>query len=562
MASRQRTADPTHSDRVRVLDAGDEPPAPTPPGTGLLWALVGVVGLMVAGLWAFGGLADSPAVEATATPPPPIAAPAPQVPDVVGLRIQELSTAMSEAGFTGDSANPRQRWIANATVPEGVIVEQDPAPRSVLMDGRLDVVISAGGPVVGFADIPPDVRAWAATLPGFDSSEPVMIRATAAGPVYKTDTWLFGECEPVALAAETFPDGSYGEDCIVRITTDVSGVMPDGTTFAISDLPAGSYRAEGLSGAVMIGDEAGYVTLGIARYGRIQGLAAPNVEWLEDVLRVEAGGWYAEISVRGNLVQDDGTRDELAAAIHPGLVDGYLVIALDSPLRFQGPGEAPSRVGVDFGSFRVVAGCVTGVTNVVCDASRSISVEGATSGFELTGVTVRADEPVTFDGAVGTRDAEGRVTVVEESSGLEVTYPDTWQRAGESLTPSLVWPREVMSLGTFPLRPGGRLCGHMPENALRDMGAADALVSLQIAGRFGSSTNDTWPPDFGPDDLPPGDGTHDANVCAERPDLDIRWDRFYLQGAALYVLVAFGDQVDESVEQEVWDILESAYLSG
>lgn len=63
--------------------------------------------------------------------------------------------------------------------------------------------------------------------------------------------------------------------------------------------------------------------------------------------------------------------------------------------------------------------------------------------------------------------------------GFSVRYPESWTRSKHTLTPNLVDPREILSLGTFELRTGGQNCAHFAEFAIGDMGPGDAFISIQ-----------------------------------------------------------------------------------
>jgi hypothetical protein len=64
---------------------------------------------------------------------------------------------------------------------------------------------------------------------------------------------------------------------------------------------------------------------------------------------------------------------------------------------------------------------------------------------------------------------------------FSVRYPDTWHRAQQSLTPHLANPREILTVSTGPLLAGGS-CAQYPTAALRALGTAGALVSVQEGG--------------------------------------------------------------------------------
>jgi hypothetical protein len=397
MAVSEPPADPGATpSRVRVLDPEEAAPRPAPQRS-FSWVLLAFGGVMVIGLWLTGVPQQAALLDAVASDARALAAPGPRVPDLSGMRIEEARDALIEAGFVGEQQVLRERWLASEAVATGQVTSQTPTPGTPLAEGRrVTVEVSSGGPVVRFDSIPADIRSWAAGLPGFDPAEPVLVRATAAGFAYKTDGWLFGDCTPVALAVETFPDSSYGEECMVRTTVTVTGVLPDGTGYEVGGLPGGGYPPEGASGAIMFDRDGGAAPLGVIRYDRTANAGPALVEWRDSELHIAADTWSVVVLVNNDTVPaaDQALRDRLALAIHPRIAGEYVLLELDAPLRFQTPGEVPSRLSVNHGSFRVVVGCVTGVRNVVCDPSGALSVEGAHTGFDLAGVTVTLADPV------------------------------------------------------------------------------------------------------------------------------------------------------------------------
>src|SRR3954452_208307 len=75
-----------------------------------------------------------------------------------------------------------------------------------------------------------------------------------------------------------------------------------------------------------------------------------------------------------------------------------------------------------------------------------------------------------------TRSGSGSVTYTDRQHDLKVTYPSSWHRARRPLTPTLVDPEEILSLGTTSLTPGGRKCAQFPENAVASLGPGEALI--------------------------------------------------------------------------------------
>src|SRR4051794_26016923 len=67
----------------------------------------------------------------------------------------------------------------------------------------------------------------------------------------------------------------------------------------------------------------------------------------------------------------------------------------------------------------------------------------------------------------------------DATNRFAVTYPRDWTRAETNLTPRLASPKEILSIGTYPLRPGGSNCAQVPVNALEDLGPADAFFTIE-----------------------------------------------------------------------------------
>jgi hypothetical protein len=138
---------------------------------------------------------------------------------------------------------------------------------------------------------------------------------------------------------------------------------------------------------------------------------------------------------------------------------------------------------------------------------------------------------------------------------VSVVLPSGWQVAPRNLTPSLVDPREVLSVGTFTLR-SRSTDTPAPEQALDDLGARDAFVTLQERGLDPSST---WP------DFPPrpvhfeatGESSPPSEVCLDRPNLTCHWFGFTDSGRHFHVLVAFGHDAPAELRDQTWSLLDS-----
>lgn len=136
-----------------------------------------------------------------------------------------------------------------------------------------------------------------------------------------------------------------------------------------------------------------------------------------------------------------------------------------------------------------------------------------------------------------------------------IQHPPGWSAAGSQLMPNLAW--RSFTLATYDLRPGGGECAHMPVNALRDLGADDTLISIFAAGANAISGASQWPETGFNDALFPAVDRTDAHECADRPELEIHWGNWTIDGQGLWALVAFGADVTDQQRQQTWSVLSS-----
>jgi hypothetical protein len=86
-------------------------------------------------------------------------------------------------------------------------------------------------------------------------------------------------------------------------------------------------------------------------------------------------------------------------------------------------------------------------------------------------------------------------TLVVERYDLWLSLPSGWHASRARLVPNLLMPRELVSVGTFGMAPGGGgNCGREPARAIGRMRPRDALVSIQeyavgprLRGHLGSN---------------------------------------------------------------------------
>lgn len=145
----------------------------------------------------------------------------------------------------------------------------------------------------------------------------------------------------------------------------------------------------------------------------------------------------------------------------------------------------------------------------------------------------------------------GWVAFRDEAEGLTVLYPPDWHRAEESLTPSLADPTEVLSLGTFRLRPGGDRCSHMPVRTLEDFGPTDAFVSIQERAEPTRGEFEPRRVFRAPTDLRTG------RFCVPDAHRADDWLFFSDNGRGFYAIVALGTEASEHRRRELVEVLNS-----
>lgn len=115
---------------------------------------------------------------------------------------------------------------------------------------------------------------------------------------------------------------------------------------------------------------------------------------------------------------------------------------------------------------------------------------------------------------------------------------------------------DSLTLATFPLRPGGTRCAHLPENALRDLGPADALVSVFFMGEAQTAAT-PWPVGGFDDTVFPASSESEAAECSGRSDLEVHWGSWNLGPKGFLVLAVFGPDVAAATRTTTWQILSS-----
>jgi hypothetical protein len=157
--------------------------------------------------------------------------------------------------------------------------------------------------------------------------------------------------------------------------------------------------------------------------------------------------------------------------------------------------------------------------------------------------------------------ADDWVEFIDEEDGIRVTYPPDWVLAEVNLTPNLSSPREVLSIGTFPLEPGGPGCANVPTNALTRLGPEDVFLTLQ--GEASRPDSDDRPV-FGPGVGISIEGLEFPYCLAEEERLEIgamQWILFSDAGRSFYLLVAIGRDASAETVEQVWMVANSLVIA-
>jgi hypothetical protein len=172
-----------------------------------------------------------------------------------------------------------------------------------------------------------------------------------------------------------------------------------------------------------------------------------------------------------------------------------------------------------------------------------------------------------------------RTTLHDEDDGFTVTYPAGWLASDVPINDWVCSPFEILSLATYPLRPGGEAVVdfQLPSRAVEDLGPNDILIWVNDSGSSCGGTRRAGGPSgfaerpahFQPSE--PCGGDDWSRLCPEPsgrvlrltiPGIHAWWFGFADQGRGFYVFVGMGDRAfaDPARAQQAWDVLDSLGL--
>ncbi len=501
----------SHNDRI-VLEDDAESPATK------VGALVAAGAAVIVALVLLGSVGSPVDIPSDALPG--ITAPAQQplaiMPDLAGRDLIYVVDRLRDAGLDSTIVSQAQ-WLANPDVPAGFVSSQSPPPGAEVFDiNEVSLIMSAGGPVISWDDVPVDLQDLVAAQYTPDRSEPVLVVETGSGRAYKTDDLLFGPCSAIELARNMFYDRLFDGLCQVGPPQTIVGWTPNGGMYAIEGLP----RQEHKNSTTLLQVESQFWDIQ-SFVGSVR--RAPTVAVEENGIRVSGG--YEEYFLWN---PDSTANDELAALIKPVDIRGNLVLNLSPPMKFAWSGRAESDFGaasVRFDNADVIVsetGSAITISPTYVETARTI-VMGPTRWSTIQSFDARWQHAI----------------------------PGGWVPA-EPSEPTLV------AASTFALSGPGERCGFYPVDFLRQVGPADAFVSVS----HGESTDfGVWLDHFGFDDVPPVSALDSNLDCLDGIGVEVRTSSRFYDGEPLDIVIAFGTDASEATRQEALAILDTLELA-
>jgi hypothetical protein len=157
----------------------------------------------------------------------------------------------------------------------------------------------------------------------------------------------------------------------------------------------------------------------------------------------------------------------------------------------------------------------------------------------------------------------GWTTYRDAQHGLSLTLPPGWHRARRSLTPSLIDPREILSIGSYRPRYKRRSrCGvpGCPMPALDGFGRGDVLISIQERRHVRRPRDAGFPPRRRPFALEPMRLHYPPGArwrCARRVLGRTSWTAFTDNARAFYAFVAVGRSATSVTRREARRVIET-----
>jgi hypothetical protein len=157
----------------------------------------------------------------------------------------------------------------------------------------------------------------------------------------------------------------------------------------------------------------------------------------------------------------------------------------------------------------------------------------------------------------------GWTTHRDAQHGLALTLPPGWHRARRNLTPHLIDPREILSVGSYRLRYKRRSRCDVPGcplPALDGFGRRDVLISIQERRHVRRPVDAGFAPRRRPFALEPMRLHYPPGArwrCARRVLGRTTWTAFTDSGRAFYAFVAVGRAATFATRRDALRVIES-----
>jgi hypothetical protein len=183
-----------------------------------------------------------------------------------------------------------------------------------------------------------------------------------------------------------------------------------------------------------------------------------------------------------------------------------------------------------------------------------VALTAAAALAETQGSARRVDEP----------DPQlGWTTYRDEQHGLSLTVPSGWHRARRNLTPHLIDPREILSVGSYRLRYKRRSRCRVPGcplPALDGFGRGDVLISIQERRHVRRPVDAGFAPRRRPFAHEPMRLRYPSGArwrCVRRVLGQTTWTAFSDSGRAFYAFVAIGRAATSASRRDARRVIES-----
>lgn len=154
--------------------------------------------------------------------------------------------------------------------------------------------------------------------------------------------------------------------------------------------------------------------------------------------------------------------------------------------------------------------------------------------------------------------ADGWVVEDDPEWLYEIAHPSSWRLGPLLVSHGDIRQWEMLSLGTYELRPGSKKCPHIPANALNDLGPEDAFLWIQEPEYLDGFP--PRPPTFAPDFTTRSDHSNELSIfrCVDgRRDFRFSTIAFEDRGRNFFALLALGLQASETTRRDLVSVLNS-----